>query len=107
MRNFSKLCRKSALADPEWSVRCLALEYLAKQEQGMPLVVTALTDEQPQVRKTVATILQQTGGKAIPYLQQALADKKFAAVHSLIRKMIAEIKQAEAKQAATPQPDHK
>lgn len=71
----------NALADPEPSVREIAVTYLGivrdDSTKAVPGLIEALSDEDPAVRRSAATALGAYGGQAkaaIPALQKAAAD---------------------------------
>ena len=71
----------NALADPEPSVREIAVTYLGivrdDPVKAVPGLIEALSDEDPAVRRSAATALGAYGGQAkaaIPALQKAAAD---------------------------------
>ena len=71
----------NALADPEPSVREIAVTYLGivrdDPAKAVPGLIEALSDEDPAVRRSAATALGAYGAQAraaIPALQKAAAD---------------------------------
>ena len=104
-------CLIKALEDSDDSVRVSAAWALGQwgkaAQSAIPMLLLRLLDEHDSVKTQATSALRQFGPDSLPHLEKLLADDKFATAHFLIREFIVEIKQAEAKKAETPQPDHK
>jgi HEAT repeat protein len=73
------------LASPQWHVRLKAVQDIGTGEEVVPLLIMALTDSHPQVRRLVAAALGATGsGAAVRPLCQALLNDSSIGVRRTI-----------------------
>ncbi|OUM86026.1 MAG: hypothetical protein BAA01_01315 [Bacillus thermozeamaize] len=68
-----------ALADPDWKKRYAALQRMELTEDKLPVLVSALKDSHPSIRRLAVAYLGALGSeKALPYLIDALQDPSVA-----------------------------
>ena len=68
-----------ALADPDWKKRYAALQRMELTEEKLPVLVSALKDSHPSIRRLAVAYLGALGSeKALPYLIDVLQDPSVA-----------------------------
>ena len=67
------------LQDPDWRQRYAALDQMEPEAAALPVVIQALADDSPLVRRLATVYLGEIGSEAVlPHLYQALQDRSVA-----------------------------